>query len=120
MKNASPGSPDLTVISFKSAFHGRLLGPSLSFSLLNASLTIPDILGSLSLTRSKAIHKLDVPSFDWPSCTFPLLQYPLEDFVTENAECESRAIAEVEETILAWRAKGKPVAALIVEPIQSG
>lgn len=39
MKNASPGSPDLVAMSFKSAFHGRLFG-------------------SLSLTRSKAIHKV--------------------------------------------------------------
>lgn len=26
MKNKSPGSPQLSVISFKSAFHGRMLG----------------------------------------------------------------------------------------------
>jgi 4-aminobutyrate aminotransferase/(S)-3-amino-2-methylpropionate transaminase len=35
-----PGSPDLSVISFKGGFHGRMLG-------------------SLSATRSKAIHKVD-------------------------------------------------------------
>jgi hypothetical protein len=39
MRNAAPGSPDLTVLSFTSAFHGRLFG-------------------SLSATRSKAIHKV--------------------------------------------------------------
>ncbi|KAK4703069.1 hypothetical protein P7C70_g3148, partial [Phenoliferia sp. Uapishka_3] len=99
MKNASPGSPELSVISFKSAFHGRLFG-------------------SLSLTRSKAVHKLDIPAFDWPACTFPLLKYPLADYVAENAETEARALAEVEATIIAWK-KTKPVAALIVEPVQS-
>lgn len=39
MENQSPGSPDLSILSFKSAFHGRLFG-------------------SLSATRSKAIHKV--------------------------------------------------------------
>lgn len=100
MKNQSPGSPELSVMSFKSAFHGRLFG-------------------SLSLTRSKAIHKLDIPAFDWPAVSFPLLKYPLAEFAAENAEIESRALAEIETTIKEW-SKKKPVAALIVEPIQSG
>ncbi len=39
MKNQAPGSPALSVLSFTSAFHGRLFG-------------------SLSATRSKAIHKV--------------------------------------------------------------
>lgn len=100
MKNSAPGSPSLSVLSFKSAFHGRLLG-------------------SLSLTHSKAIHKLDVPAFPWPSAIFPLLKYPLADFVAENAETESRALADVERLILEWKAKGMPVAACIVEPVQA-
>lgn len=100
MKNATPGTPNLVALSFKSAFHGRLFG-------------------SLSLTRSKAIHKLDIPAFDWPAVSFPKIKYPLEDFEAENAESESRAIAEVEECIVEWAKKGKNVAALIVEPIQS-
>ncbi|GAA5975502.1 hypothetical protein JCM5350_002633 [Sporobolomyces pararoseus] len=100
MKNATPGTPDLVCLSFKSAFHGRLFG-------------------SLSLTRSKAIHKLDIPAFDWPAVSFPKIKYPLEEFEAENAESESRAIAEVEECIIEWSKKGKNVAALIVEPIQS-
>jgi hypothetical protein len=45
MNNQTPGSPDLTILSFTSAFHGRLFG-------------------SLSATRSKAIHKVDIPAFD--------------------------------------------------------
>ncbi|KAM0755936.1 4-aminobutyrate aminotransferase [Meredithblackwellia eburnea MCA 4105] len=99
MKNEAPGSPELSVLSFKSAFHGRLFG-------------------SLSLTRSKAIHKVDIPSFDWPAVTFPLLKYPLADYAAENAETEARALEEVEKTIIEWKKK-KPVAALIVEPVQS-
>lgn len=38
MENKAPGAPDLAILSFKGGFHGRMLG-------------------SLSATRSKAIHK---------------------------------------------------------------
>ncbi|GAA5967256.1 hypothetical protein JCM11641_000491 [Rhodosporidiobolus odoratus] len=100
MKNESPGSPDLVAMSFKSAFHGRLFG-------------------SLSLTRSKAIHKIDIPAFDWPAVAWPHIQYPLEEYAAENAEAESRTIALVEETIHEQAKQGKKVAALIVEPVQS-
>lgn len=97
MNNASPGSPQLSILSFKSAFHGRLFG-------------------SLSTTRSKAIHKLDIPAFDWPQATFPQLKYPLEDNVQENAAEEKRCLAEVERLIKEFH---NPVAAVMVEPIQS-
>lgn len=46
MKNQSPGSPNLAILSFETAFHGRMFG-------------------SLSTTRSKPIHKLDIPAFNW-------------------------------------------------------
>ncbi|GAA5932625.1 hypothetical protein JCM1841_000315 [Sporobolomyces salmonicolor] len=100
MKNASPGSPDLVAMSFKSGFHGRLFG-------------------SLSLTRSKAIHKLDIPAFNWPAVPWPALRYPLEEYASENAEAESRIISLIEETIVEQAKQGKKVAALIVEPIQA-
>ncbi|KAK4050167.1 4-aminobutyrate transaminase [Microbotryomycetes sp. JL201] len=99
MKNQAPGAPELSALSFKTAFHGRLFG-------------------SLSLTRSKAIHKLDIPAFDWPAVAFPNLKYPLEEHKAENAEVEARVLAEVERTILEQK-ETKPVAALIVEPIQA-
>lgn len=90
----------MTILSFKGGFHGRLFG-------------------SLSTTRSKAIHKLDIPAFDWPACSFPSRKYPLEDHQAENAEEEARCLRAVDETISTWEAKGRPVAAIIVEPIQS-
>lgn len=103
MKNESPGSPDLTILSFTSAFHGRLFG-------------------SLSATRSKAIHKLDIPSFNWPVVAWPDVKYPLSQNARENDEAEKVALAAVEEAIVNAK-KGNssygPVAALIVEPIQS-
>lgn len=97
MNNMGPGSPQLSILSFKSAFHGRLFG-------------------SLSTTRSKPIHKLDIPAFDWPQATFPQLKYPLEDHVQENAAEEKRCLEEVEHLIKTFH---NPVAAVMVEPIQS-
>ncbi|KAJ5986467.1 4-aminobutyrate transaminase [Penicillium sp. IBT 35674x] len=97
MNNQGPGSPQLSILSFKHAFHGRLFG-------------------SLSTTRSKAIHKMDIPAFDWPQATFPMLKYPLEDHVQENAQEEQRCLQEVERLIKEYH---NPVAAVMVEPIQS-
>ena len=51
--------------------------------------------GTLSCTHSKAIHKLDIPAFDWPIAPFPQLQYPLREFERENADEERRCLAEV-------------------------
>ncbi|ETS80180.1 4-aminobutyrate aminotransferase [Pestalotiopsis fici W106-1] len=97
MNNQSPGASQLSILSFKTGFHGRLFG-------------------SLSTTRSKPIHKLDIPAFDWPQATFPQLKYPLEEHVEENAKAEADALAEVEHLIKNWHL---PPAAVIVEPIQS-
>lgn len=97
MNNTSPGSPPLSILSFKTAFHGRLFG-------------------SLSTTRSKPIHKLDIPAFDWPQATFPILKYPLEENVEENKAIEAASLAEVEKLITSYH---NPVAAVVVEPIQS-
>jgi 4-aminobutyrate aminotransferase/(S)-3-amino-2-methylpropionate transaminase len=40
--------------------------------------------GSLSATRSKAIHKLDIPAFDWPCAEIPSYKYPLEENLDYN------------------------------------
>lgn len=97
MKNQVPGSPDLSIMSFHGAFHGRLFA-------------------CLSTTRSKEIHKLDIPAFDWPAAPFPKLKYPLEEHEKENEAEEQRCLDEVDHLILTWH---KPVAGLIVEPIQA-
>ena len=102
------GSPDLSILSFGKAFHGRMFG-------------------SLSTTHSKAIHKIDslfcfyinlilVPSFNWPQAPFPALKYPLEENLGVNHREEENCLAVVEKTIKEWHS---PVAAVIVEPIQS-
>ncbi|KAI8375259.1 4-aminobutyrate aminotransferase [Choanephora cucurbitarum] len=97
MKNEAPGSPDSSILSFTHAFHGRLFG-------------------SLTATASKAIHKVDIPAFDWPKAPFPQLKYPLEEHEDYNANVEKDALTHVESLIV--NAK-KPVAAVVVEPIQS-
>ena len=97
MRNQAPGSPHLSILSFKSGFHGRLLG-------------------SLSTTRSKPIHKLDIPAFDWPQAPWPALQYPLDKFTKENDAEEARALEEVDRLIKEWHI---PPAAIIIEPIAS-
>ena len=97
MTNQSPGAPQLSILSFKRAFHGRLFG-------------------SLSTTRSKPIHKLDIPAFDWPQAPFPALKYPLEEFKAENEAEEKRCLEETERLIKEWH---NPPAAVVIEPIQS-
>ncbi|XP_023677453.1 4-aminobutyrate aminotransferase, mitochondrial [Paramormyrops kingsleyae] len=100
MVNQGPGCPDLSILSFMGGFHGRTMG-------------------CLATTHSKAIHKLDVPSFDWPIAPFPKLRYPLEEFVRENGQEEARCLEEVEDLIVKWRQKGKTVAGIVIEPIQA-
>jgi 4-aminobutyrate aminotransferase/(S)-3-amino-2-methylpropionate transaminase len=97
MDNKSPGAPDLSILSFKSGFHGRLFG-------------------SLSTTRSKPIHKLDIPAFDWPQAPFPMLKYPLSEHTSENAAEEQRCLDETERLIQEYHS---PPAAVVVEPVQS-
>lgn len=97
MENQSPGAPQLSILSFKSGFHGRLFG-------------------SLSTTRSKPIHKLDIPAFDWPQAPFPLCKYPLDQYAAENAAEEKRCLEETERLIKDWPL---PPAAIVIEPIQS-
>lgn len=100
MVNKAPGTPDLSIMSFTGAFHGRTLG-------------------ALSTTHSKVIHKLDIPAFDWPMAEFPKYCYPLQDFVAENKKEDQRCLANVEELFEKYNKKGRPVAGVIIEPIQS-
>lgn len=65
------------------------------------------------------VVQVDVPAFDWPAVHWPAVKYPFSEHEKENTEAEDRAIAEVDATIREWSTK-KPVAALIVEPVQSG
>lgn len=99
--NKGPGCPDLSILSFKGGFHGRTLGV-------------------LATTHSKAIHKLDIPTLDWPIASFPRYKYPLEENVEYNKKQDEDCLKEVEQLIDYYNtAKKKPVAGIVVEPVQS-
>ncbi|GJQ74051.1 hypothetical protein Trydic_g18974 [Trypoxylus dichotomus] len=101
MHNRPPGCPNLSMLSFWGAFHGRTTS-------------------SLSVTRSKPIHRLGFPLFsEWPAAHFPHYKYPLEENIRENNQIDKKCLAEVEELIHINEKKGWPVAGIIVEPIQS-
>ncbi|KAL7663055.1 4-aminobutyrate aminotransferase [[Candida] zeylanoides] len=97
MDNAAPGAPELAILSFDRAFHGRLFA-------------------SGSTTRSKPLHKLDLPAFKWPRAEYPSYQYPASEHTAANAAEDNRCLAIVEELYRSWHC---PIAALIIEPIQS-
>lgn len=99
--NKGNGCPDLSVLSFKGAFHGRTLGV-------------------LATTHSKHVHKLDVPTFDWPIADFPMYKYPYEDNLEYNKQQDEDCLKNVAELIDYFNEeKKKPVACMVVEPIQS-
>jgi 4-aminobutyrate aminotransferase/(S)-3-amino-2-methylpropionate transaminase len=96
MHNRQPGINAFKVICFQGGFHGRSLG-------------------ALSTTRSKPIHKIDIPAFDWPVVPFPANQFPLEAHEKDNQEAEAHSLDAVRAVL---EAHPMEAAALIVEPIQ--
>merc|ERR1711871_90737 len=101
MVNQTPGSPNFRVLSFEGAFHGRTLG-------------------TLSATRSKWVHKIDIPAFPWPVAPFPQLKYPLAQNEELNKQEEARCL-EIYKNILDDPANqgDNCIAAVIIEPVQS-
>ncbi|OQS04160.1 4-aminobutyrate aminotransferase, mitochondrial precursor [Thraustotheca clavata] len=103
MHNEAPGSPALSILSFQGGFHGRLLG-------------------CLSATHSKAIHKVDIPAMDWPVAPFPKLKYPLDAYAAENAKEEARCLDYVESILKlhnVTKNATSEIAGIVVEPIQA-
>lgn len=100
MDQKLPGTPNLSVLGFHGSFHGRSLA-------------------MLSVTRSKAIHKVDIPGFNWPIAHFPRFKYPLEDNKEHNQKEDENCLAEVQRLIEERKKQNNDVAAVIVEPIQS-
>jgi 4-aminobutyrate aminotransferase/(S)-3-amino-2-methylpropionate transaminase len=99
--NQGPLCPDLSLLSFKGGFHGRTLG-------------------TLATTHSKPVHKMDIPTQDWPVANFPRYKYPLEENVAYNDKQDHDCLQEIEHLIDHWNnVKQKPVAGIVVEPIQS-
>jgi 4-aminobutyrate aminotransferase / (S)-3-amino-2-methylpropionate transaminase len=91
----NPGSKNLEIISFQSAFHGRLLS-------------------TLTTTRSKAIHKVAVPSYKWRSAVFPSIKYPYHLNETYNQLEEKKSLDYLEKLLQTGN-----VAGVIIEPISA-
>lgn len=100
MLNQSPGTPPLVILGFEKGFHGRTLG-------------------ALSVTRSKAMARVDIPVLDWPKAPFPYLEYPLDKHERENKAEEERCLELTRQAIIDSNNAGKSVAGIIVEPIQA-
>ena len=99
MMNQAPGSPNKAVLSLKNGFHGRLFG-------------------SLSSSRTKALHKVDIPAFDWPAAEPPKYKYPLEDNVEYNKAQDDESLENVAAVIKQWQdEKGCETVAIILEPV---
>jgi len=54
------------------------------------------VVGSLSCTYAKPIHKLDQPTMPWPHAPFPKLKYPLAEHEEANMAEEMRCLDEVQ------------------------
>lgn len=80
LRHEAPGSPNLSILSFKGGFHGRTIG-------------------LLSCSNSRPIQGVDIPSLAWPKADFPVYKYPLEENQTENNAEDERCLAKVEELL---------------------
>ena len=80
LQNQAPGSPNLSILSFKGCFHGRTIG-------------------LLSCSHSRPIQGVDIPTMQWPKADFPQYKYPLHENVRENQQEDERCLALVEELI---------------------
>lgn len=96
LNNEEPGSPNLSILSFRKGFHGRTLG-------------------CLSTTRSNPFHKINVPAFKWPVAPFPQYKYNIveEDYI--NSLEDDKCLDIIQQILL----KNKTIAGIIVEPIQA-
>jgi len=100
LTHEAPGSPKLSILSFKGGFHGRTIG-------------------LLSCSNSRPIQGVDIPTLPWPKAEFPRYKYPLEENVRENQQEDQRCLAIVEELMEKATADGAPVAGIVSEPIQA-
>ncbi len=63
---------------------------------------------------------MDIPAFNWPIASFPRYRYPLEENVEYNRNQDLICLNECEYLVEKFKNKKKrPVAAIVVEPIQA-
>ena len=88
---------DLSILHFKQCFHGR---SGYTMSLTN---TDPAKVGLF-------------PKFDWPRVHNPFVEYDVDDNIVNDIEAsEARALEEIE---AAYKARGKTIAGILLEPLQ--
>lgn len=95
MKNQLPGSTNLTALSFDGAFHGDFENTARGVVVTASDHCTGRTLGILSATRSKPIHKVDFPAFDWPMAQFPRYKYPLDKNAAYNKEQDQKSLQSV-------------------------
>jgi 4-aminobutyrate aminotransferase/(S)-3-amino-2-methylpropionate transaminase len=63
---------------------------------------------------------MDIPSLDWPIASFPRYKYPLEENVEYNRKQDNDCLQEVAYLIDHYNnVKKRPVAGMVIEPVQS-
>ena len=67
LKNQAPGSPNLSILSFKGCFHGRTIG-------------------LLSCSHSRPIQGVDIPTLPWPK----VKEMPVVPWAGPEIELKSR------------------------------
>ncbi|KAK7493331.1 hypothetical protein BaRGS_00015457 [Batillaria attramentaria] len=100
LRGHKPGTPDLSILSFNNAFHGRTMG-------------------ALALTHNRWEFKVDLPQPNWPVADFPQMQYPLNEHEIDNIKEEVRCLEMVKNLFETYKKNGSPVAGIVCEPIQS-
>jgi 4-aminobutyrate aminotransferase/(S)-3-amino-2-methylpropionate transaminase len=95
-----PGAPQFAVIGFEGGSHGASMS-------------------GLSASSCEHVNSEGVVGFSWPTAPFPKIKYPYEEFAVENKQEEEKCLQRTEE-LIKETLKVKPIAALIIEPIQHG
>jgi 4-aminobutyrate aminotransferase/(S)-3-amino-2-methylpropionate transaminase len=95
-----PGAPDFAIIGLEGGHHGSSLS-------------------TMSASNCEHIKPNQFIRFNWPIAPFPDIKYPYEENEIENRKEEERCIAQTEQ-IIKDTLKYKPIAGMIVEPIQEG
>ena len=97
LNNEAPGSPNLSILSFKGwAFN---IHDILIFINIFTGCFHGRTIGLLSCSHSRPIQGVDIPTLSWPKADFPKYKYPLHDHLRENVQEDERCLAQVEELI---------------------
>jgi 4-aminobutyrate aminotransferase/(S)-3-amino-2-methylpropionate transaminase len=100
LEGEAPGAPNFSCLSFDGGYYGKFLN----------ALSISNVIGKPEITKS-------ISRQDWPIAPFPKIKYPYEEFEIENRKEEQYCIEQAEKLIKDYK-NYKPVACVIIEPLQ--